>query len=383
MLGYSVEVSWVPRGRHGGGNLLWDVGRGGGHREAQGPNLRCTNRPITVSVMIPQEILDLIIDQLGHNLDDGDSHRSLLACSLTNRAINHRCRKYLFSTIAAPIEPSATVHRPRVLLLTKILKNNPRLTDYVRHLRILQRVTRKAVQEDFTQHFPTVVSILLRDGCRLETLTMPYVHSSSSSISAMYSNMILTVQHAIFDMLRGSTISTIKLSNLTSVPPSILFQSPHLKHLELNEVIFLPCPELADPPGSENVLKLETLIIHRFLSNFLSIFTTTMEGGLKHLDCRIAGLSDAKGFESVLAHSRSSLEELSFSTASNAISLSQCFSSALNLDHYPSLRKLSIGLALIDHARYAAREDSLLLVRPSKPAPLQSLVLSIEPLMSL
>ncbi|KAJ3513214.1 hypothetical protein NLJ89_g3071 [Agrocybe chaxingu] len=332
--------------------------------------------------MIPQEILDAIIDELGHDLDNGDSHRALLACSLVNRAINHRCRKYLFSTIAAPTEPPANVHRPRVLLLVEILVRNPRLTDYVRHLDILQRVTRKAVQEDFTQHFPTVVNILLREGCRLETLRILHVHSSSSPISAMYSNMILTVQHAIFDILRGSTIGTIKLSNLTSVPPSILFQSPHLKHLELNEIIFLPLSEPDGPPGPETVLKLETLIVHRFLSNFSSLFTATMQGGLKYLDCRIAGLSDAKGFEDILAHSRSSIEELRFSTASTAISLSRCFSSALNLDHYPSLRKLSIDLALIDHPRHTAREDSLLLIRPSKPALLQSLAISVEPLIS-
>jgi len=83
---------------------------------------------------LSQEVIDEIIDYLASERSD------LARCSLVCKAFHSRCTIHLHSTISIgplPAKGEREVHRVKAIeLVTNIIKRNPHLPGYIRHLRL-------------------------------------------------------------------------------------------------------------------------------------------------------------------------------------------------------------------------------------------------------
>ncbi|KAL1759300.1 hypothetical protein FB107DRAFT_271117 [Schizophyllum commune] len=95
---------------------------------------------------LPQELIDAVISAIYESSDEDPVGRlrALRACALAHRSLLHRCQRYLFKDIALIVPSHRVVDLPTwtpTQKLRDVLACSPHLADYVRVLRIEERLT--------------------------------------------------------------------------------------------------------------------------------------------------------------------------------------------------------------------------------------------------
>ncbi|KAF8957022.1 hypothetical protein BDZ97DRAFT_139912 [Flammula alnicola] len=89
---------------------------------------------MTSIIFLPQEVLELCIDELGTDIDQPGSRTALQSCSLAGRRLLTRSQSYLFSTIHITWAKGNAIERvvPLIQNLRRVLEENPDLVSYIR-----------------------------------------------------------------------------------------------------------------------------------------------------------------------------------------------------------------------------------------------------------
>lgn len=295
--------------------------------------------------------------------------------------------------------------------LRKIMDSDPTLAQYIRHLHIDLGINGVEIH-NLTQHLPHILQLLSKNShCYLETVEI----FAKAFSHVKFSNLPTVLQQSFFSFQNFTSLSTLTLSNLTSVPVSFITGFPNLLHLYLTAV-FLIKDELLFPtqkafrnasmdgcallhgrsPPLSPTFSLCTFNVNRFFGLCTATFLELNPfSGLKKLTASIAGISDARAFAQVIGSAANSLEMLDLyaefgicmlhpyisdqniprSAASNRLAFP--FSSALPLDAglYPSLQAITFRLQLASDRRWIAGYDSVILEPPSETSNLSTVQL--------
>ncbi|KIM49800.1 hypothetical protein M413DRAFT_21938 [Hebeloma cylindrosporum] len=341
---------------------------------------------------LPQEILDAFIDEIARTMRQQESLHTLTACSLVNRSMNHRCRKHLFFSIETSPRKKRTrmdsKEYPKIMLLRKILDNNPTLSRYFRRLRIDLGIN-GVEAANLTQHIPHILQHLSHN-------PLEAVEISAKGFSQIkFSSLPASLQRSLFGLQNGSTLNTLTLCNLTSVPVSFVTGFPNLLHLYLTGVslikdeLLLPTKKPfhdasgdwgAHPRGGGQPMlptfSLYTLNVNRFLGLFATSFLELKAlSGLKKITANISGVSDACAFAQIIGSAANSLEVLDLNVTSNRMAFPFSFALPLDAGLFPSLRAVTFRLHLAPHCRWIADHDSVILKSPSVTSNLSSVQL--------
>ena len=277
---------------------------------------------------LPQEILDSFIDEIACTMRQQESLRTLTACALVNRSMNHRCRKHLFFSIETSRRKLICFgpgKNPRLMRLRQIMDNNPTLVQYIRHLRIDLGINGVEVSI-LTQHLPHILRHFSGNfHCYLETVVV----FTKAFSQVKFLSLPILLQQSLFGLQNAKSLSALTLFNLTSVPVSFITGFPNLLHLCVtgvslikDELIFPTKKALynasmdggAFPNGgsqlSSPTLKLYTLNVNRFLALSTASLDLDAFSGLRKLTANISGISDAREFVRVIGSAANSLETL-------------------------------------------------------------------------
>jgi hypothetical protein len=282
---------------------------------------------------LPQEILDAFIDEIASTMRQEKSLRTLTACALVDRSMNHRCRKHLFFSIETSPRRKETrfesKENPRIMSLRQIMDNNPTLAQYVRHLRIDLGINGVEVH-NLTRHLPYILQHLsVNSHCCLEMVDI----FSKGFSQVKFSSLPTLLQQSLFSFHRFLSLSTLTVSNLNSVPVSFITGFPNLLHLYLTGVTLIKDELLfptkkafrnasmdggAHPHGGtlesqplSTTFSLYSLNVNRFFGLFSATFLELNAfSGLKKLTANISGISDARAFARVIGSAANSLEML-------------------------------------------------------------------------
>ncbi|KAJ3493158.1 hypothetical protein NLJ89_g11083 [Agrocybe chaxingu] len=90
---------------------------------------------------LPQDILDLIVNELGSSTDGYDrvSRSTLTSCALVSKSMSAHARGHLFSTISLcwdPITSTAKARRTRIRALKRIMEADPLFVSFVHTLEL-------------------------------------------------------------------------------------------------------------------------------------------------------------------------------------------------------------------------------------------------------
>lgn len=344
-----------------------------------------------------------------------ESLRTLTTCALVGRSMNHRCRKHLFFSIeTSPRRKQTRLESKkdaRIMSLRRIMDNNPALGQYVRHLRIDLGVNGVEVP-NLTQHLPHILQLLSANSrCYLETVEI----FAKAFSQVNFSSLPTLLQQSFFSFQSFISLSTLTLSNLTSVPASFITGFPNLRHLYLTAVflikdkLILPTqkafrdasmdggalPHGRSPPLSPT-FSLCTLNVNRFFGLCAATFLELGPfSGLKKLTANISGISGARAFAQVIGSAANSLEMLDLyaefeffmsypyisdqniprNVASNLLAFPFSFALPFDAGLYPSLRAITFRLQLASDCRWIADHDSVILKPPSETSNLGSVQL--------
>jgi len=269
-------------------------------------------------MIIPQEIVDLFIDDLAQRINEPDSFQALLSCSYTSRAVNHRCREHIFSSISTSTSKHHVYPAPprsKISLLEDLLEYDNKIGAYIQHLHIDLGFSGSTVPE-LEAHLPRVLELIRTSEGSLKSLEI-----STRSMPMKFYELPPDVQGALFRCLEHSTVSTLKLAFIVAVPIQI-FMHPNIKHLLIREVTFGYSFQGAQPNSRPelNPTRLHTLQADRFIIKLASLLTLAENADsekmklifsmLRVLSVRVTGRMDVMGFRVILQAAATSLVTL-------------------------------------------------------------------------
>jgi hypothetical protein len=176
---------------------------------------------MTPTFLIPQEIIEYIVDELhGHIL-------TLKSCALVCHSFLHICRKYLFSTIHL----LSNTHSRR--LHERVLKETPEIALYIREL---------FVYGDSSEHYDTdddaVAAWLAKDAALLRTIQLAdrlRLLSLNEHGPPIFWNFAFTkeLQSAFLARFQSPHLVVLKIHRVHALPVSTLLGLTQLKGLSV------------------------------------------------------------------------------------------------------------------------------------------------------
>lgn len=207
------------------------------------------SEPLTTHTVLPQELVDNIIDQLQ---EDAESLRS---CALTHSIWVLRCQRHLFTRY--------TIHGiAGFLSYPEQLGSRPHLTTHVCHL-IVQGSARMSVTDSNEANYARVCSHLLPNllptipntrTLSIRNVRLLEAHYNGPAFAAAWSRILHT-----------SRVTELQLDELTCTEApfaSLIYAFPHLRVLRITDVNLLRgalAPHV--PPGARHRLRLEDLSV--------------------------------------------------------------------------------------------------------------------------
>ncbi|KDR74888.1 hypothetical protein GALMADRAFT_249800, partial [Galerina marginata CBS 339.88] len=208
------------------------------------PTVVTEGKPLGTPPVLPTEIIDSIIDDLGHDADRPGSINALRTCAFVSRVVCMRAYRYLFSEIRLFIIPSSnTTHRLSRLL--DILTTGLKFPDTGMIYRI-QSVSFVMILEHYIppirlSHItalPEILEILHGPNHGISSLSLeiwgpngqdPRVRTGGWSINGAKFN------NAFQGLCCSRNLKSLHLFCLTEVPDTI-FKGTNIEHLTLDDV---------------------------------------------------------------------------------------------------------------------------------------------------
>ncbi|KAF9477716.1 hypothetical protein BDN70DRAFT_880817 [Pholiota conissans] len=221
-----------------------------------------------LTLEIPQEIIDVIVDEIARELEGNRAALThLRSCALVSKGFNHSVCRYLFAVI--DIYYGNPKHQRSISRLRRILEAHPPLVSYIRRLTII-------ISWDWKRNQKSKIRDLGR------RLGMQF----RRAISKWRRNLIWVLQrvHSAAN-LRSMTIRGLEAfpvstwtkldEKVSAVLISIAQGNTHLEHLELNDIMDVPVEILSRKDGNTfNSFQLSSCtLVHKlnFPANALSI----------------------------------------------------------------------------------------------------------------
>ncbi|KAI4522993.1 hypothetical protein K525DRAFT_255067 [Schizophyllum commune Loenen D] len=162
-----------------------------------------------MGVILPQELIDDIVDQLH------DDPAALRACCLAGASFLDMARTYLFHAISlSPIRGGAK----RCAQLQALLESNPALAGYIRHLRLVEDTGGIARA---WLHIEMSLPPLLRRIAKAKALQGLYVYGPASS-SISWSILPAPTRGALLDIVASPSLRTLRLERVSGLPYLLL-----------------------------------------------------------------------------------------------------------------------------------------------------------------
>lgn len=157
---------------------------------------------------LPQELIDDIVDHLH------DNPSALGVCSLTNPIFLDAARTHLFRAVSlSPFRGAAK----RCAQLEDLLANDPALTRYIQHLRLVEDSSIASAWLRAEVSLPS----LLRRLADARSLAGLYIHGPTSS-SIVWNVLPVVTQAALIDIISSPSMRTLRLERVTNLPYQLL-----------------------------------------------------------------------------------------------------------------------------------------------------------------
>ncbi|KAF9526930.1 hypothetical protein CPB83DRAFT_857227 [Crepidotus variabilis] len=303
--------------------------------------------------VLPQELIDLCVDFLAADRNTP----ALSAASMASTSINERCRYHKFArvTITVPLDqvsPGSLRALKNAQTLVSVLVETPSIKIYIRHFSIV------FWGAEIGAELLALLNEISSPQCQLQT-----IHFLMPSISNVFPNSA-TFHEALAKLMKMSTHHTLELVDVLNAPLWLLY-SKSLQHLRLIESTMRGANDQIGPSASDNPLNLQSLNIHRFITEFLKAIPVErglqpLLSSLQHLEISIAGASDAHAFMGIMAQAGGNLIKVIIRIASTKLALPTCFDTPFDLALCPRLQSFVIYLNIAKNLRYPAMENETL-----------------------
>ncbi|CAA7263485.1 unnamed protein product [Cyclocybe aegerita] len=276
---------------------------------------------------LPQEILDLIVDELGLEAKRHEpvSRSTLTSCSLVSKSMSIRARGHLFSTISLwwrPYTSTPETRRTRIRALKRIMEADPLFVSFVHTFELALRDALWGT--DDTEGLPGVLTMLYsspRSGLRVLRIITPYAplmpHRGWSDIEG-------AGRKALVNLFLSGCLTELVVHGPMKDAALFLAKIPKgLLSMELCKVSYPPTtpePVVGLDVGDGEGARLEKLVVDEASAYTLFVGSAprtrilSMMQGLKTLELEGASMSkDARDFIVVLEQCKRSLERLVWS----------------------------------------------------------------------
>ena len=230
--------------------------------------------------ILPPEILDLFLDELGLAIGDRRSRAALLACTLVNRQFYYQASSHLFSSL------SISTHRSpeRLNTLLDILNTNPDLARRIRSFKVEGIKNRLDSAE--------CLSAVFRQLYHLQKFgwTGNFAMPDETTIAAITSSICPSLRNFPY-------LTVLHLENIRNFPLSFFSACRQLESLSLSRVLFAKIrPETRSDSPFSSLKKLEILggglwqrdmeAIRIIMTRAASSLTTLILSQTRLNDCR-------------------------------------------------------------------------------------------------
>jgi hypothetical protein len=183
----------------------------------------------TNHLLIPQDIIDIIVD----SLEAGGEWNALRACSLVSPSFLHPCRKHIFGKISLMATGRAHIwspghpEGPGVQILSKrflrLLRQSPHIVQYVRTLIMKSVVGGDTDWMKTSEEIPSIIGLL----AKLEKFEF------RSKVPMHWSNFAPTVQSSLISLIRSHRLQKLALQGVMGLPMSLAehFGSLNILHV--------------------------------------------------------------------------------------------------------------------------------------------------------
>lgn len=198
------------------------------------------------SVQVPQDIINLIIDDVAASYHDAPSvnNHPLLNCALVSRSFHWQTTHHIFSRVELvqpwdPVHDEETLHQQTVRL-ADILAGNPAIGPSVRIL-----IIRPNSDEGTGKMFPQAME-REREFWTKENHALIYVLKRLSTLQQfaihggfpwrMWSEVHHTSACALKDIITAPSLLRLDFRGLSNLPPEIILNCLHIKHVTFDNI---------------------------------------------------------------------------------------------------------------------------------------------------
>ncbi|KAH9487232.1 hypothetical protein JR316_0001301 [Psilocybe cubensis] len=197
--------------------------------------------------LLPNEILELFVDQVGNLRSPVERRITLQACSLVSIAFRNRAHHHLFSNVEFT-QPSYSVPSKLFYRLRKFREVVTsglgfQMTSLLHHVQSFTLVMDGSVFDAYTtmnnEDLTTIIRMLCKHSTAIHTTTL-----LGSSMRIFWPYLTRDFREAFKELCRVPSMRTLHLENLCSVPATFLLGTK-IKNIRLHLVtIFSPIPGL-------------------------------------------------------------------------------------------------------------------------------------------
>ncbi|KAI5891971.1 uncharacterized protein SCHCODRAFT_02279054 [Schizophyllum commune H4-8] len=181
--------------------------------------------------LLPQDLLDLILDRLGAQMD----YESLCRCALAHRSMRERSQQLLFAELRVTVPefvPADQNRRARTLpeRLLATLEKTPRLSQYIRILLVVS-------ERPGWDGLPVLLHGLSQESALPRLLPgLPLLHTLK--LVALSDDRAPELGDALVDALLRTSVVELGLHNVHAPDRLLRTLPPRLRQLTLDEVIW-------------------------------------------------------------------------------------------------------------------------------------------------
>ncbi|PPQ97990.1 hypothetical protein CVT26_003052 [Gymnopilus dilepis] len=193
--------------------------------EPEGDESGIQRSSVNLAQVIPQEIIDLIIDEVASDMGDSVRRETLYACSLSCQSFRTRVVYHTYSKIK--IVETLTIDHSGIRLrkLLEILKNNPLIGAYVRVLEVGGYITSAFVSScllDITL-IPSILSCLRG----VQRLILTETGERPMSWTSLRSDVI----DSLLVIIQGSSLHSLEIEGFWDFPLDCVLRCKELEEL--------------------------------------------------------------------------------------------------------------------------------------------------------
>ncbi|KDR70169.1 hypothetical protein GALMADRAFT_890392 [Galerina marginata CBS 339.88] len=261
------------------------------------------NKPV-----LPQELIDLILDKLALQTPQEESIAALQASSLVSRSFHSQSRRHLFSDIELVIDKSNLERASRLRRILQRGWNDKELVSVVRSLKLVlevdaRRAIYKARKTSVASAFLTKLGLNNNDQLKLVQL---FAHSNLEALTVEAQARSFHIDPVLLQICSCRNLTSLRLVNIVNIPSSIITEalsSCCLFNLELCNILIIRDNQKApDRPNQHRKQVLSRInrleIRHVPYHSFFALLSSPL-GGFKFPNLRILEVSTPSCSEEV------------------------------------------------------------------------------------